>query len=202
MAKLRAALTGAAVSALVLTAVAPAAAASGGSGGTAAGGTTLVTTNVDGAATSSAAAPSGITVDPGVGRPGGSVDLRTFADCGGTETGTVGSAAFTAPVGLGLAADGGLFAEAQVAGSTRPGTYVVLERCNGRTVAAGTLKVVALGAPRTGGGWGATRVMSVADPLAGARGQGALALTGAAALGGLVLLGSRARGPRRRFGRG
>lgn len=181
MAKLRAVLTGVAGCALVLTAVTPAAAAGGGAG---AAGTPLVTVG-----------PSAIAVAPAFGRPGGNIDLRTFADCGGAETGTVASAAFAAPVGLGLAADGGLFAQAQVGRNTRPGAYTVLELCGGRKVAAGTLQVVAPLAPDTGGGWGAlSRTAPVATAFDGTRGGAALGLTGAAALCGLLLLGRRTLG--------
>ncbi|MFC1413433.1 hypothetical protein ACEZCY_30545 [Streptacidiphilus sp. N1-12] len=206
MAKLCAALTaGAAASALALLVLAPAGAASAaapvvpGGGGATGGGVALVTTDVAGPAAAAAAAANAarsgletISVDPGTSRPGGAVDLRTFADCGGAQGGTVSSSAFAAPVSLALAADGGLYAEADVVRKVSPGTYAVRELCDGKAVAAGTLKVVAPVAPDTGGGWGATR--AGADALGGASGRSALALTGAAALGGLVLLGNRLRG--------
>ncbi len=175
MVELRAALTGAVVSALVLTAVVVPAA-------------------------SAAAAAAGwdvITVAPASSRPGGTVDLRTFADCGGMETGSVTSAAFAAPVSLGLAADGGLYAEARVAGNAAPGSYQVRELCDGKAVAVGTLTLADLGAPDTGGGWGATRGVAAAvggDALGGTSGRASLALIGAAALGGLVQLRRRFHG--------
>ncbi|QMU75381.1 hypothetical protein GXW83_06075 [Streptacidiphilus sp. PB12-B1b] len=98
-----------------------------------------------------------IMVAPATTRPGGTVDLRTFADCGG-GAGTVISAALAAPAPLAMAADGGLFAQGAVARGAQPGDYAVLETCRGRTVAAGTMTVRALGAPAAGGGWGATRL--------------------------------------------
>jgi hypothetical protein len=222
--KLHAALAGAAVSVLALVPAVPASAATAVAtaiGGKAAPpavpGTVLVTTNVAApvAAPAGSAAVSGleaVTADPATSRPGGTVDLRTFADCGGTETGSVTSPAFAVPVSLALAADGGLYAEARVAGTVRSGTYPVRELCQGRAVATGTLTVASLGAPDTGGGWGATRttaattvtrtaaVSSVAagpvgaDVLGGARGRASLALIGAAALGGLARLRRRFHG--------
>jgi hypothetical protein len=179
MVELRAALTGAVVSALVLAAVvAPAASAAA-------------------AAVPVAAGWDVITVAPASSRPGGTVDLRTFADCGGTETGSVTSAAFAAPVSLGLAADGGLYAEARVAGNAAPGSYPVRELCDGKAVAVGTLTLADLGAPDTGGGWGATRGAAAVvggDALGGSAGRASLALIGAAALGGLVRLRRRVHG--------
>jgi hypothetical protein len=129
------------------------------------GGTTLVT--VGGAPSQGLAAPGAVgrakaqppvvlatmTVDPAQSRPGATVDLRTFADCGGTSTGEVRSAAFAAPVGLTLAADGGLYAAARIAPEARPGSYLVHEFCAGHPVAAGRLTIADLGAPATGGGW-------------------------------------------------
>ena len=204
MVELRAALVGAAVSALVLTAVLPAASAaaqtwkssSSGSGG-AGPGAVLVTTDV--AAPAAPAAVGGwdaITVDPAVSRGGGTVDLRTFADCGGTETGSVSSAAFAAPVPLALAADGGLYAEARIAGGAAPGAYPVQELCQGKAVAVGTLTLTAPEAPDTGGGWGATQALAAGggDALGGASGRASLALVAAAALGGLVQLRRRFHG--------
>lgn len=102
-----------------------------------------------------------VTVDPAQSRPGASVDLRTFADCGGTSTGEVRSAAFAAPVGLALAADGGLYAEARIAPDAKPGAYLVHEFCQGHPVAAGRLTIAELGPPATGGGWRALRAQPV-----------------------------------------
>ncbi|WP_037605347.1 hypothetical protein [Streptacidiphilus rugosus] len=98
-----------------------------------------------------------LNVDPAESRAGGSVDLRTFADCGGTSTGQVRSAAFATPVGLALAADGGLYAAARIAPDAKPGTYLVHEFCAGHPVAAGKITIAELGAPATGGGWRAIR---------------------------------------------
>ena len=206
MVELRAALAGAAVSALVLTAVLPAASAaaqtwkssSSGSGGSGPG-AVLVTTDVAAPAAPAAVGGGGwdaITVDPAISRGGGTVDLRTFADCGGTETGSVGSAAFAAPVPLALAADGGLYAEARVAVGAAPGAYPVQELCQGKAVAVGTLTLTAPEAPDTGGGWGATQALAAADgdSLGGAAGRASLALVAAAALGGLVQLRRRFHG--------
>jgi hypothetical protein len=126
------------------------------------GGTALVVVG-DSAAPSSglrAALPvvlETIAVDPAQTRAGGIVDLRTLADCGGVATGQVGSAAFAAPVGLALADDGGLYAQARIAAGVAPGTYPVREVCSGHAVAAGQVTVVqpATPAPRpaTAGGW-------------------------------------------------
>ncbi|MEZ0095855.1 hypothetical protein [Streptacidiphilus sp. EB129] len=171
MATLCAALTGAAVSALVLTAAAPAVAATGGGQGGAGQVTSLVTTD------NGAADPDVLTLDPGTTRPGGTVDLRTFAPCEGANTGTVTSPAFGAPVLLAPAADGGLFAEARVGGDTEPGGYRVVDSCGGKVVAVGTLRVAELGGLDTGGGWGATR--AVARVAAGTEAGG----LGAAGLG-------------------
>ncbi|RAG86112.1 hypothetical protein DN069_08330, partial [Streptacidiphilus pinicola] len=129
------------------------------------GGTTLVT--VGGAPQQNAAAPGVVarekaqppvvletlTVDPAESRPGASVDLRTFADCGGASTGEVRSAAFAGTVGLAMAADGGLYAAARIAPDVKPGSYLVHEFCAGHPVAAGRLSIADLGAPATGGGW-------------------------------------------------
>ncbi|SEL59945.1 hypothetical protein [Streptacidiphilus jiangxiensis] len=134
------------------------------------GGTTLVT--VGGAPASGAAGSAAadrakaqppvvlatMTVDPAQSRAGAAVDLRTFADCGGTSTGEVRSAAFAAPVGLALAEDGGLYAAARIAPDVKPGSYLVHEFCAGHPVAAGRLTIADLGAPATGGGWRALRV--------------------------------------------
>ncbi|MEY9877146.1 hypothetical protein ABH931_006669 [Streptacidiphilus sp. MAP12-33] len=136
------------------------------------GGTTLVT--VGGLAPQGAVAPGAVgrakaqppvvletmTVDPAQSRPGGSVDLRTFADCGGTSTGEVRSAAFAGPVGLALAEDGGLYAAARISATVTPGTYLVHEFCAGHPVAAGRLTIADLGAPATGGGWRVLRTRS------------------------------------------
>lgn len=147
--------------AALLFPVAAHAAVAGEPGGGDAGGTALVTVREN-------AAPGGtlriapptvlqtLTVDPTETRPGGTVDLRTFADCGGVATGQVSSPVFVAPVGLALAADGGLYAEARIAADAAPGTYLVREVCSGRPVAAGQVTVARLGAPATGGGWGAS----------------------------------------------
>jgi hypothetical protein len=225
MAKLRTASAGAAVAAFALllavqTAV-PAAAASFGNTGTGSGtgsgtpgtggpssadraarNTVLTTTN-----SSVVAVPRGVlraldvvTVSPALTRPGGSVDVRTFADCGGTTTGTVTSTAFAAPVKLGLAADGGLFAEAVIAKDAKPGSHPVTEQCSGTSVAVGTVTVVRIGALDTGGGWGASRDLAGSDALGSATGRGALAVTGAAALGALELLRRRALAARRGVG--
>jgi hypothetical protein len=175
MVELRAALTGVVVSTLVLTAVVVPAAS----------------------AAAAAAGWDAITVAPATSRPGGTVDLRTFADCGGTETGSVTSAAFAAPVSLGLAADGGLYAEARVAGNAAPGSYPVQELCDGKAVAVGTLTLADLRAPDTGGGWGATRGVAAVvggDALGGTAGRASLVLIGTAALGGLVQLRRRFHG--------
>ncbi|MHA6760248.1 hypothetical protein [Streptacidiphilus sp. PAMC 29251] len=204
MAKLRAALTvGAAGSVLALLVLTPAVTATAAARPVAPGGgaAALVTTDVAAPAAAAAArsaakaAATGLaalSVDPGTSRPGGIVDLRTFADCGGTQAGTVASSGFVAPVSLALAADGGLYAQAQVARTTVPGTYQVRELCAGKAVAVGSLTVVDPVAPDTGGGWGATR--AGVDVLGGTTGEGALVLTGAALLGGLVLLAGRLRG--------
>ncbi|WP_042385685.1 hypothetical protein [Streptacidiphilus melanogenes] len=136
------------------------------------GGTTLVT--VSGAPPRAAAAGrevgrakaqppvvlEAMTVDPEESRPGATVDLRTFADCGGTSTGEVRSAAFAAPVGLALAADGGLYAAARLAPDVKPGSYLVHEFCAGHPVAAGRLTIADLGAPASGGGWRALHARS------------------------------------------
>ena len=215
MAKLRTASAGAAVAAfallLAVQTAGPAAAAAAfgdtGTGGSssadnAARNTVLTTTD-----TSGVTAPRGVlraldvvTVSPALTRPGGSVDVRTFADCGGTTTGTVASTAFAAPVKLGLAADGGLFAEAVVARDAKPGPHPVTEECSGTSVAVGTVTVVRVGALDTGGGWGATRDLAGSDALGSATGRGALAVTGAAALGALELLRRRALAARRGAG--
>ena len=224
MAKLRTASAGAAVAAfallLAVQTAAPAAAASFGTIGTgntgtgnpgaggpssadrAARNTVLTTTN-----SSVVAVPRGVlraldvvTVSPALTRPGGSVDVRTFADCGGTTTGTVTSTAFAAPVKLGLAADGGLFAEAVIAKDAKPGSHPVTEQCSGTSVAVGTVTVVRIGALDTGGGWGASRDLAGSDALGSATGRGALVVTGAAALGALELLRRRALAARRGVG--
>lgn len=224
MAKLRTASAGAAVAAfallLAVQTAAPAAAASFGTTGTgnpgtgnpgaggpssadrAARNTVLTTTN-----SSVVAVPRGVlraldvvTVSPALTRPGGSVDVRTFADCGGTTTGTVTSTAFAAPVKLGLAADGGLFAEAVIAKDAKPGSHPVTEQCSGTSVAVGTVTVVRIGALDTGGGWGASRDLAGSDALGSATGRGALVVTGAAALGALELLRRRALAARRGVG--
>ncbi|TDU06428.1 hypothetical protein EDD99_4985 [Streptomyces sp. 846.5] len=227
MAKLRTASAGAAVAAfallLAVQTAAPAAAASFGNTGTgnpgpgtpgtpgaggpssadrAARNTVLTTTN-----SSVVAVPRGVlraldvvTVSPALTRPGGSVDVRTFADCGGTTTGTVTSTAFAEPVKLGLAADGGLFAEAVIAKDAKPGSHPVTEQCSGTSVAVGTVTVVRIGALDTGGGWGAGRDLAGSDALGSATGRGALAVTGAAALGALELLRRRALATRRGAG--
>ncbi|WP_052441663.1 hypothetical protein [Streptacidiphilus anmyonensis] len=131
------------------------------------GGTTLVTVSGGPPQAAVAAAPRGavrpkaqpplvletLTVDPEQSRPGATVDLRTFADCGDTSTGEVRSAAFAAPVALALAADGGLYAAARLAPDVKPGSYLVHEFCAGHPVAAGRLTIADLGAPAAGGGW-------------------------------------------------
>jgi hypothetical protein len=226
MAKLRTASAGAAVAAfallLAVQTAAPAAAASFGNTGTGSGNpgtgtpgaggpssvdraaryTVLTTTN-----SSVVAVPRGVlraldvvTVSPALTRPGGSVDVRTFADCGGTTTGTVTSTAFAEPVKLGLAADGGLFAEAVIAKDAKPGSHPVTEQCSGTSVAVGTVTVVRIGALDTGGGWGAGRDLAGSGALGSATGRGALAVTGAAALGALELLRRRALAARRGVG--
>ncbi|MEY9965823.1 hypothetical protein ABIA33_003873 [Streptacidiphilus sp. MAP12-16] len=206
MAKLHAALTGAALAVLALTvgatpAVANApvaqwtAAGSAGQATRSAPGTALVTSG-NAAITPAVVALDVVTLDPSTTRPGGSVDLRTFADCGGTSTGTATSPAFAAPANFALAPDGGLYVEARVARDAKPGTYRVVEVCGGRAVAAGSLRVVHLGALATGGGWGATRAEAAvtwAGVPDGAESFCALALTGATAIGGLALVGRRFR---------
>jgi hypothetical protein len=152
-----------------------------------------VTTNVEaGAAAGHGAKAAVISVDPSVTHPGGSIDLRTFADCGAGGPGSITSPAFAGSVPLTTATDGGLYAEGPVARDTKPGTYPVLELCGSKAVAAGTVTVVRAVAPETGGGWGATReaaALTGAGTLpGGAAGSGALALTGAAALSGLYYL--------------
>ncbi|WP_052433014.1 hypothetical protein [Streptacidiphilus carbonis] len=214
MAKLRTATAGAAVAAFALAlavqTAAPAAAATLGPSGTGGSSTdnavrSTVLTTTD--STRVIATPRGVlraldvvTVSPALTRPGGSVDVRTFADCGGTTTGTVASTAFAAPVKLGLAADGGLFAEAVVAKDAKPGPHPVTELCSGTPVAVGTVTVVRIGALDTGGGWGATRDLAGTGALSSATGRGALAVTGAAALGALELLRRRALTARRGAG--
>jgi hypothetical protein len=95
---------------------------------------------------------SGITVSPAVGYPGGAVDLRTFADCGG-GTGTVVSDALAEPVRLAPAADGGLFASGRIAAPAGAGPHRLVEVCGGTPVAVGWLTVRAVGAVRAGGGY-------------------------------------------------
>ena len=107
---------------------------------------------------------------PAASRPGGTVELRTFADCAGSGSGIVTSPALAAPATLVMAADGGLFAEAAVAGDAKPGDYPLLETCAGKTVASGRLTVRSLGAPAAGGGWGAARVAEASSGLAPALG--------------------------------
>jgi hypothetical protein len=201
MAKLRAALTGAALCALAWTPMNPAAATpafaapanpdahtSGSGGGQS---TTLITTD------GSPLAPSALSLDPPATRRGGIVDLRTFAACDGSNTGTVTSPALEGPVQLAPAADGGLLAETRVGKDVKPGSYRVVDLCGGKVVAVGSLAIVDMGALATGGGWGATRIAdggSSAALLGGVRSTGSLALTGTAAAGGLVLLRRRLRG--------
>jgi hypothetical protein len=122
-----------------------------------------------------------LAVEPGLARPGGTVDLHSVADCGGTVRGTVRSAAFGAPVELSLAADGGLYGQALVSPSALPGPYAVVEYCQGTVVARGSLNVGELSAPDTGGGWAAAR------PGTGPLGYGAVGLTIASLLGAGVL---------------
>ncbi|MEZ0068464.1 hypothetical protein ABIA32_004489 [Streptacidiphilus sp. MAP12-20] len=182
-----------------------------------AGGTTLVTVGGDtplkvpapgavgGAKVQPPVVLETLNVDPGESRAGGSVDLRTFADCGGTSTGEVRSAAFAAPVGLALAADGGLYAAARIAPNTKPGTYLVHEFCAGHPVAAGKLTIAELGAPATGGGWRALHADAAPGTAQGAAGRTAsaaspllrdaavgLTLASIAAYGALVLRRGRA----------
>ena len=149
----------------------------------AAGGTTLVTTTTTGdvAQPGAVSVIDVIMVAPTASRPGGTVDLRTFADCEGGGSGVVTSAALASPATLAMAADGGLFAEGTVARDARPGVYPLVEVCDGRTVATGQLTVHRLGAPAAGGGWGATRL---ADSSAGSGLGAALGLGGARLTGG------------------
>ena len=167
--------------------------------------TTLVTAGVSNGPEQPTAVPvvDVITAAPGVTHPGGSVDLRTFADC---VTGSiVTSPAFGKGAALGPAADGGLFAQATVAQGTAPGTYTLTESCRGRTVASGSLTVVRRGPLAAGGGWGATRdvvadlggVRTLVPARSAAAEYASLALTGAAALAGLVLTVRRRRPARR-----
>ena len=149
----------------------------------AADGTTLVTTTTTGdvAQPGAVSVIDVIMVAPTASRPGGTVDLRTFADCAGSGSGIVTSPALAAPATLVMAADGGLFAEGTVARNARPGVYPLVEVCDGRTVATGQLTVHRLGAPAAGGGWGATRL---ADSSAGSGLGAALGLGGARLTGG------------------
>ena len=167
--------------------------------------TTLVTAGVSNGPEQPTAVPvvDVITAAPGVAHPGGSVDLRTFADC---ATGSiVTSPAFTAGAVLTPAADGGLFAEATVAPGTAPGGYTLTESCRGRTVATGNLTVVRRGPLAAGGGWGATRdvvadlggVRTLAPVRSAVAEYASLTLTGAAAVAGLVLVLRRQRPARR-----
>ncbi|MEY9849145.1 hypothetical protein [Streptacidiphilus sp. MAP5-3] len=147
------------------------------------GGTTLVTVGDSTPGGGPRIAPpvvlAPLTVDPADTRPGATVDLRTFADCGGVTTGQVSSEAFAAPVGLALAADGGLYAQARIAGDAAPGTHLVREVCSGRPVAAGQVTVVQLSAsapaPAAGRGWRQMPAASSAsaDVAASASGSGA-----------------------------
>lgn len=99
------------------------------------------------------AAPlSALSVEPATVQPGGRVDLRTFADCGG-GTGTVVSEAFAGEAHLAPAADGGLFASASISRDAAPGGYRVVEVCGNAAVAMGTVTVHVPGAVAAGGGW-------------------------------------------------
>ena len=125
-----------------------------------------------------------IMVAPTDSRPGGTVDLRTFADCEGGGSGVVTSAALASPATLAMAADGGLFAEGTVARNASPGSYSLAEVCDGKTVATGRLTVSRLGAPAAGGGWGATRLAATASGTALGSGLGAALGLGSARLTG------------------
>lgn len=133
-----------------------------------------------------------VAVEPGTGRPGGTVDLHASVDCGGISSGVVRSSAFAQPVTLALAADGGLYGQARIDETAVPGDYDVAEFCGNRPVAHGRLAVAELGAPDTGGGWAARTgtTPGTAAPPAPARGAlaySALGLTAAAALAALTL---------------
>lgn len=147
--------------------------------------TTLVTTTGgDGAAQADppavVSAVDVIMAAPAASRPGGTVELRTFADCAGSGSGIVTSPALAAPATLVMAADGGLFAEAAVAADAKPGDYPLVETCAGKTVASGQLTVRSLGAPATGGGWGATRIADAGSGLTPALGLADLRSAGGA----------------------
>jgi hypothetical protein len=148
------------------------------------GATTLVTTGGEGAVQSGAVSVIDvIMVAPTASRPGGTVDLRTFADCEGGGSGVVSSSALASPATLAMAADGGLFAEDTVARDAKPGAYPLVESCDGKTVATGRLTVRRLGAPAAGGGWGATRLADSGSGLGSGLGA-ALGLGGARTTGG------------------
>jgi hypothetical protein len=138
--------------------------------GTGAGGSTLGSTGGDIVQQGAVSVIDVIMVAPTASRPGGTVDLRTFADCEDGGNGTVTSAALAGPAQLTMAADGGLFAEATVARNADPGDYPLVETCAGKPVASGRLTVRRLGAPAAGGGWGATRLAGSGSGLGSALG--------------------------------
>lgn len=150
-----------------------------------------------------------VRVTPSTVRPGEEVDLRVHA-CRSPKGAVAKSEAFDHPVRLKPAADGGLFGEARVAFSIRPGTYRISVDCDGRThVAKGRITVVGghhhqhhhqqhhrpthhqphhpTAPVRAGGGGTAAHSTGVPDHLA-------LGLGGATAVGllGAVLLRRRA----------
>jgi hypothetical protein len=76
------------------------------------------------------AARSPFTLTPALAAPGGAVDIHTRS-CGASVSGTVTSRAFDRTVTLAPAADGGLYAEAQVSGRITSGSYAVFVSCDG-----------------------------------------------------------------------
>lgn len=154
-----------------------------GAAGAALAAATLLTAAAAAPARAADAPLTPVTVSPSTVHPGGSVDLRTFADCGG-GTGTVLSEAFAGPVTLGPAAGGGIFGHAAVSSQTRPGTYRVVDVCGDSSVAVGQVTVRRVGAIAAGGGWGALRGTAgaahgnpAAEALVGAALAAALART-------------------------
>jgi hypothetical protein len=76
------------------------------------------------------AAQSPFTLTPALAAPGGAVDIHTRS-CGASISGTVTSRAFDRTVTLAPAADGGLYAEAQVSTRVTSGSYAVFVSCDG-----------------------------------------------------------------------
>jgi hypothetical protein len=76
------------------------------------------------------AARGPFTLTPAQAAPGGAVDIHTRS-CGASVSGTVTSRAFDRTVTLAPAADGGLYAEAQVSTRVTSGSYAVFVSCDG-----------------------------------------------------------------------